>query len=575
MVKLISLALGTCAFVLQSCTTTTPTEPVRDLSPQAKIYAEYLKAGYAGKIGDVQNSARFHAQAFSLRPGDKNLAQKAVIAAHIAGQNDLALKQAKKLLALDKDDAFAKAVISANLIGKHNYAEADKVLTPAKTGVVGMEDFNTLMRGWAEVGMGETDKALQTFGDLLGGRYFELLGKLQQAKLYYAQGEYAKAEKLVDEAAKTDLAPVETVLTRVRGRLRQGKKDEALAALQAYAKANGGAASGPIRFAINALEQGQDYAFDLPPAAQASRAVTEPAFRYYAGQKQFEAAESYLRLAVLLDAKNDKAKLFLATVLEQIDRKDEALALFKTISMKSPYSVSARLSEADIYFDRDAYETGVKILKSIESENPSRVMQSSLGRAYLIMDDYKKALPYYDAMIKDMSLPEQEADPTAHYLRGISLERLGRWEEAVKDFEFVLKNKPDNADALNYLGYTWVDKGVNLDKAFKMIEKAVQLEPNSGAFIDSLGWAHYKLGRLGQARKYLEEAAELSPTSATIIDHLGDVYWKFGRLKEARYQWQRALGLDPTEKEKKDITAKLKGGLKSGSPAKKSGKSGE
>ena len=155
-------------------------------------------------------------------------------------------------------------------------------------------------------------------------------------------------------------------------------------------------------------------------------------------------------------------------------------------------------------------------------------------------------------------------NPTSRYIRGICLERLDRCQEAVVDFEFVLKHQPENSDALNYLGYTWVDKGVKLTKAFNMIRKAEALEPQSGAITDSLGWAHYKLGQYGQARVKLEDAVEYSPTSATIVDHLGDVYWKLGRIREAGYQWQRALTLDPTDKEVRVIKAKLKGGLGAG-----------
>ena len=177
------------------------------------------------------------------------------------------------------------------------------------------------------------------------------------------------------------------------------------------------------------------------------------------------------------------------------------------------------------------------------------------------MEDYEQALPYYEALIDDMSEDERKENTQVNYLRGICLERLGRWEEAVVDFEFVLENKPDHADALNYLGYTWVDKGVNLTKAFSLIEKAVELEPKSGAIIDSLGWAHYKLGRYNQARINLEDAAERSPTSATIIDHLGDVYWRLDRKKEAGYQWERAAGLDPTDIELMAIKAKIRDGL--------------
>ena len=374
-------------------------------------------------------------------------------------------------------------------------------------------------------------------------------------------GDFEAAAKdfvIIDEV---DLAPIESVLSQVRGFMIHGQKDKALEILNAFAKDNNGALTGPVRTYIDALENGEVLQWKLTPAQSASRALTEPAFRYYGAQQQYEAAETYLRLALELDPSNDKARLFLGTVLEQIDRISEAVAVYKQIGPLSPYSVSARLSEADILFGDDKNNAGIAVLETIQATHPSRVTQRSLGRAYLIMEDYGKALPYYEALITDMSKDEQKENPQANYLRGICLERLGRWEEAVTDFEFVLKHKPDNADALNYLGYTWVDKGVHLTKAFDMIEKAVELEPKSGAIIDSLGWAHYKLGQYGQARINLEDAAERSPTSATIIDHLGDVYWKLGRRKEAGYQWRRAAELDPTDKELAALQVKIKNGL--------------
>ena len=106
-----------------------------------------------------------------------------------------------------------------------------------------------------------------------------------------------------------------------------------------------------------------------------------------------------------------------------------------------------------------------------------------------------------------------------------------------------------------------MDRGENLTEAFDMIRRAIQIEPNSGAIVDSLGWAHYKLGQYSEAKAKLEDAVALSPSSATIVDHLGDVYWKLGRYREAGYQWERALEFDPTEEERGQIQQKLKGGL--------------
>jgi len=242
-------------------------------------------------------------------------------------------------------------------------------------------------------------------------------------------------------------------------------------------------------------------------------------------------------------------------------RQDESLALFRSVDSDSPYAVSARLSESNIFFDREEDAAAMKVLEAANRDYPSFTTREALGRARLIRENYKDALPIYDAIVKSMSEEELKANFQPLYFRAICYEREEQWENAVADFKQVLEIDSEDADTLNYLGYTWVDRGENLTEAFKMIETAVELQPESGAIVDSLGWAHYKLGRYTEARKNLEKAAELTPNSATIIDHLGDVYWKLGRYREAGFQWERALEFDPTEKEQKSINAKLKGGL--------------
>ena len=116
-----------------------------------------------------------------------------------------------------------------------------------------------------------------------------------------------------------------------------------------------------------------------------------------------------------------------------------------------------------------------------------------------------------------------------------------------------------------YIGYSWVDRGENLDRGLKMIEKAVALRPQDGYIVDSLGWAHYRTGDYAGAVTYLEKATELVPEDPTINDHLGDAYWQTGRLIEARYQWRRALQFGPQANEVKPIEAKLERGI--GPPA--------
>jgi Flp pilus assembly protein TadD len=114
---------------------------------------------------------------------------------------------------------------------------------------------------------------------------------------------------------------------------------------------------------------------------------------------------------------------------------------------------------------------------------------------------------------------------------------------------------------LNYLGYSWVDQGINLDEGMKMIRRAVEQRPDDGYIVDSLGWAYYRTGNIEEAVKNLERAVELKPDDPTINDHLGDAYWKTGRHLEAQFQWQHALQLKPEADEQKKIEEKIKVGL--------------
>jgi Flp pilus assembly protein TadD len=116
---------------------------------------------------------------------------------------------------------------------------------------------------------------------------------------------------------------------------------------------------------------------------------------------------------------------------------------------------------------------------------------------------------------------------------------------------------------LNYLGYTWVDQGVNLDRALDMIQRAVQAQPTDGYIVDSLGWAFYKLGRVEEAVQVLEQAVQLKPNDPEINDHLGDAYWQAGRKLEAKFQWNIASSVDEDGTVKKRVEPKLANGIES------------
>ncbi|MFN7190088.1 MAG: tetratricopeptide repeat protein, partial [Rhodospirillales bacterium] len=117
------------------------------------------------------------------------------------------------------------------------------------------------------------------------------------------------------------------------------------------------------------------------------------------------------------------------------------------------------------------------------------------------------------------------------------------------------------------LAYTWVDKGLNIIEAERMLKRAVELRPNSGHIVDSLAWAYFRLGRFEEAVPLLERAVELLPQDAVVLDHLGDGLWRVGRQLEATFQWKRALDNNPEPELKIEIEKKLRGGLPPLAPA--------
>jgi Flp pilus assembly protein TadD len=148
-----------------------------------------------------------------------------------------------------------------------------------------------------------------------------------------------------------------------------------------------------------------------------------------------------------------------------------------------------------------------------------------------------------------------------YYFRGICFERAKQWPKAEADLKKSLELFPDQPHVLNYLGYSWIDQGVNLDEGMRMIKRAVEQRADDGYIVDSLGWAYYRLGNMDEAVKHLERAIELKPEDPTINDHLGDAYWRVGRELEARFQWSHARDLKPEPEDLIKIEQKLKSGF--------------
>ncbi len=176
-------------------------------------------------------------------------------------------------------------------------------------------------------------------------------------------------------------------------------------------------------------------------------------------------------------------------------------------------------------------------------------------------EKFKESIKYYTNVLKKID-EKHPLYPEATDGRGVAYERTDEWDKAEKDFIASLEASPDQAYVINYLAYSWIEKGIKIEKSLEMLEKANRIRSNDPFIIDSLGWALFKLGRYDESKKYLQLAVRLLPADPIVSDHYGDVLWKKGNKIQARYYWNYVLGLKKTEKDlKKKVQLKLIKGL--------------
>lgn len=556
---IISLTLA--AILALSCQGVETAYAAPDVQDLSSLYGDYLAGSYAQQIQDRDAQQKYFTNAFLSQPEDIRIGRRAIVSALETGDMDAAIKLSERVLKANKTEPMARAVMGVDAFRRGRESRALRYFS-GKSEDLTMTILMQLVRGWVEVERKDYEDARATFASLEAGQYFETYAELQLAKVDALEGDVEAALERLDAVDAEGVSGVETLLTRVRILTKAGREDEAITALEEILVDNEGLSIGPVGVYLKRLKAGN--ALPNPSAKEeAAKALTDPALAFFARNRSLDGAEVFLRFARWLEPDQTKSALWLGSILEDQgeDGQQAAYELYKDIDEDNPYYVSSQLNIANIYFNREEDDKAVETLEALNEREQSVLTRESLGRARFFRENYEDALPFYQELVDSMTDEEIAANIEPLRFRAIIFERLNRWPEAEADFKRVLELVPDDVDTLNYLGYTWVDRGENLTEAFEMIREAVKQQPQSGAIVDSLGWAHYKLGEYEKAKENLEKAVALSPSSATIIDHLGDVYWKLGRKREAGFQWKRALEFDPTDKERETILIKLEGGL--------------
>ncbi|MGB1356413.1 MAG: tetratricopeptide repeat protein, partial [Candidatus Puniceispirillaceae bacterium] len=258
-----------------------------------------------------------------------------------------------------------------------------------------------------------------------------------------------------------------------------------------------------------------------------------------------------------IDPDNQFTRLLMAQQMADFGQSEVALANLARIPTTGMYGQLARLTEASVIEEQgDAAGAIDRLRQVVEMDPENALLLQRLGDVYRRHEQFQQSR---DAYRSALALGNDSGG--LHRSLGVSLERLGDARAAETHLLRAIEIDPSDAFALNYLGYWWADEGRNLDEAIAMIERAVSQRPDSGFFVDSLGWVHFRLGDPVTAVDYLERATELEPSDSEITSHLGDVYWVLGRHDEARFKWRLALSLSTDEAEQRMLSDRLVNGL--------------
>lgn len=517
--------------------------PVLAQSAAAEPSGPFLAARAATTANDYRAAAGYYNKLLLAMPQDGAVQEGALVSQVAVGDVGRAVALSDLLTASDGASQIAVLVNLAASAKKADFAAGVALLD---RGLEGGDLISGLYRAWALVAAGQmsdADKAFDKVGTTPGLRGFAAYHKALALAMV---GDYEGADKIFSgDAAALLHGTRRGILAHLQVLSQLERGPDAVKLLDSAFGDN----LDPELTALRArLEAGETVPFTIVRSATDGVAET---FFTVAQALNSEGPSVvgliHARLAAYLRPDFGDAHLLCAAVLEGQDQYDLAIEAYAQVPKDSPVYPAAELGRAAALSGSERNGAAIEVLEALGRSHPELgAVWVSLGDALRREERYNDAVDAYDKAVALVKTPGPR-DWFIYFARGIAQERLKHWDQSETDLRKALELSPEQPAVLNYLGYSYVERKINLDEALAMIERAVAARPEDGYIIDSLGWAQFRLGRYDEAVVQMEKAVELEPTEPLLNDHLGDVYWAAGRKREAQFQWRRALNLGPGE----------------------------
>ncbi|MEO1398352.1 MAG: tetratricopeptide repeat protein [Pseudomonadota bacterium] len=532
------------------------------------LAGNYLAARVAATDKDTQWAVSFYREAIRLDPDNMDLKLKGFLNFIANGDFQEGVDLGRALQKGESAPEVVSIILAVDHMRSKSWASAQKELDKDWRSTLDRL-ISGLVSSWAQFGTGDVDGALQTVDSLSGPEWFAPFTQYHGGLLSLANGNQEdgirRLQEAYDNPVTSQAAPntyAGVMMALIQAYLQNGQADRALEIveqalqrqpenellLRLKASADGGKPSTLPDVTIGTAARG---------AAEVFLNIGKALDRE--NGQQF--ARIYMQLAHTLAPKSENILLELAGQFDKNGMLVRANDLFSQITEGSPHHRIARLETALNLDELGNLEPARKVLDELVQSGPDDLVTHLSYSAVLARHEkYDAAIGVLSKIVARIDAPKRY-HWNLYYRLGIAYERTKQWPLAEAAFKQALELYPNQPSVLNYLGYSWVDMNMNLQEGLDMIRKAVELRPNDGYMVDSLGWAYYRLNRVMEAVDKLEQAVDLRPADPTINDHLGDAYWRASRKLEAVFQWRHALALDPPEADIARIEDKLTNGL--------------
>ncbi len=534
------------------------------------LLGNYLAGRFAKAQQDTESAAGFYGRALARDPQNEVILEQAFQMELMAGKWDQALPLAEQLAAVQPSNRMSRFFLGVTSFKAGNYAKAEEHFKAASENPIG-ELTSAVALGWTKFAAGDAAGALLAVDLPKQPEWAQFYLRYHKALIADMAGKKGEARTAFERMFKQDSRTLRTSLAYAQHAAGQGDYKHARKVLKdQFEKAQGEPhpLAKDMRSRIDAKQKiGPLIATPIEGLSEVFYGLGEA----LTGEGGVSLGTIYLQLALYAKPDHAFALAALASAEETARRFDVAIATYEKIPKGSALQSAIEIRKAFNLNSLEKSEEAQALLETLAKKDPRDVRPlEALGNIMRARKKYADAVGYFTRAIDIIGKPDSR-HWGYYYARGTAYERLKNWPSAEADLKKALALAPEQALVLNYLGYSWIDQGRNLKEGMKLIEKAVQLKPDDGYIVDSLGWAHFKQGNYKEAVRYLERAVEIKPEDPTLNDHLGDALWQVGREREAKFQWSQALTLSPEPEDAEKIKVKMESGL----PAKAEVKAGQ